>query len=176
MAGASDVGILRSKFRGCLLGALFGDALGSEFEGPYFMCPVPEKEFKLFSKKNLSKLKANKDPRFTFTDDSAMIMALCRSLLSEKTLDIKHLAREYTETYFREPGRGYGGSVRTVFQKLQDETLEDVTEPARQQFDGSGSYGNGAAMRVAPLALFNHNDLEELKKVSLLKLSKRSSP
>ena len=167
MAVVTAVGILRSKFRGCLLGALFGDALGAEFEGKYWRRPVPSSEFELFSEGNLSKLKANRDPRFTFTDDSAMMMALCRSLLSEKTLDIKHLALEYTETFYREPRRRYGGSVKTVFKKLRWLTWEDVTIPARQQFDGSGSYGNGAAMRVAPLALFSH-DIEELMKVSLV--------
>jgi poly(ADP-ribose) glycohydrolase ARH3 len=166
MAAVTGVRILRSKFRGCLLGALFGDALGAEFEGEYFNVPVPSHEFDQFSKEELS-LKLKEKKCFRFTDDSAMTMALCCSLLAEKSFNISHLARQFVETYFRESWRGYGGAVVTVFDRLRTETLEDVTLPAREQFDGSGSYGNGAAMRVSPLALFYHNDLDELKKVSL---------
>ena len=165
MAAVTGVRILRSKFRGCLLGALFGDALGAEFECKYFSEPVPSHEFERFSVKELSESKAKE--RFRFTDDSAMTMALCRSLLTENSLNVNHLAREFAETYFHEKFRGYGGGVVTVFHKLREETLEDVTLPAREQFDGSGSYGNGAAMRVSPLALFCHDNLDDLRKVSL---------
>lgn len=168
MAAAEGARILRSKFRGCLLGALFGDALGAEFENVYEHAPVPLCEFERFSKDELSKLQIRPKKQFRFTDDSSMTMALCRSLLAEKSFNINHLARQFTETYFREPARGYGGSVRTVFYRLQTEHLRDVTLPAREQFDGSGSYGNGAAMRVSPLALFYHNDLGKLKEVSSL--------
>ena len=170
MAAMTALEILRSKFRGCLLGALFGDALGARFEGKYFNEPVPSDEFDQFSKENLSKVKGKKQEKeyhFTFTDDSAMTMALCRSLISEKAFNINSLAEEFANTYSLEPCRGYGGAVCTVFDKLKKETLEDVTLPAREQFGGSGSYGNGAAMRVSPLALFYYNDLCELKKVSL---------
>ena len=171
MAAMAGLEILRTKFRGCLLGALFGDALGARFEGKYCYEPVPSDEFNQFSKENLSKVKGKKQKDeyhiFTFTDDSAMTMALCRSLLSEKAFNINSLAKEFTNTYFLEPCRGYGGAVCTVFDRLKKETLEDVTQPARDQFGGSGSYGNGAAMRVSPLALFYYNDLCELKKVSL---------
>lgn len=170
MAAATGLEILRSRFRGCLLGALFGDALGARFEGAYCYVPVPSEEFDQFKKENLSKVegKMHKDIyRFTFTDDAAMTMALCRSLLSEEAFSIDKLAKEFMNTYFAEPCRGYGGGVVTVFDKLRTETLEDVTLPAREQFGGSGSYGNGAAMRISPLALFYYNDLCELKKVSL---------
>ena len=168
MAAVKGVEILRSKFRGCLLGALFGDALGARFECTYFNEPVPSHEFEQFSKENLSKYqgKESVNKLFHFTDDSAMTMALCRSLLAKKTFNIKDLAKQFTDTFFREPRRGYGTGVVTVFEKLKAENLDDVTLPAREQFNGTGSYGNGAAMRVSPLALFYHNDLNELMKVS----------
>jgi len=40
--------------------------------------------------------------------------------------------------------------------------FEDPFYAARKQFSGQGSFGNGAAMRSAPLGLFSHNDLERL--------------
>ena len=37
---------------------------------------------------------------------------------------------------------------------------ETVFKPAAEQFDGSGSYGNGAAMRAHPVGLFGKNQTE----------------
>lgn len=34
--------------------------------------------------------------------------------------------------------------------------------PAKNQFDGVGSWGNGGAMRIAPLSLFCHDNCEKL--------------
>ena len=64
--------------------------------------------------------------------------------------------------YFTHPRRGYGQQVVEVFHKLRAQKFEDPFGPAKEQFDGSGSYGNGGAMRVAPLALFCHSDYKEL--------------
>lgn len=73
------------------------------------------------------------------------------------------LARNFTKEYFQEPSRGYGTGVKTVFEKLKRNKFENVTQPAKEQFFGAGSYGNGGAMRVAPAALFYHNNLDKLK-------------
>lgn len=76
----------------------------------------------------------------------------------------KDLARNFAKEFFREPSRGYGTGIKTIFEKLKSSKYTDFTQPAREQFYGTGSYGNGAAMRIAPAALFYHNDTEELKK------------
>ena len=73
------------------------------------------------------------------------------------------MAQEFVEEFFREPDRGYGAAVGTVFERLRDENPHDVTLPARSQFDGQGSYGNGAAMRISPVALFSHTSAEVQK-------------
>lgn len=41
-----------------------------------------------------------------------------------------------------------------------DET--NVKIPAKNLFDGLGSYGNGGAMRIAPVALFSYNNYDKL--------------
>ena len=65
-----------------------------------------------------------------------------------------------------EPNRGYGGGVIDVFKKLRgQEEFSEPLQPAREQFDGTGSYGNGAAMRVHPVALGRHS-----KAISLISL------
>ena len=56
-------------------------------------------------------------------------------------------------------------SVVTVFDKLRFEP-EDVFLPAREQHGGEGSYGNGSAMRISPIALICKTE-EELIKVGI---------
>lgn len=62
------------------------------------------------------------------------------------------------------PSRGYGQSAMLLLFHLNESepwksSLEDdVTGPAKAQFEGQGSFGNGAAMRVAPVALFHAAD------------------
>ena len=41
-----------------------------------------------------------------------------------------------------------------VFQKLKVMNCAKPHQPAMEQFDGTGSYGNGGAMRIAPVALY----------------------
>jgi hypothetical protein len=70
--------------------------------------------------------------------------------------------KEYFSDDRSRVGLGYGVHVVQVFRKLRAQNFEDPFGPAKQQFNGEGSYGNGGAMRVAPLALFCHSDYKEL--------------
>lgn len=38
----------------------------------------------------------------------------------------------------------------------------NVKDPAKALFDGLGSYGNGGAMRIAPMSLFLYNNYDRL--------------
>lgn len=70
----------------------------------------------------------------------------------------------FAEEYKDDPDRGYGMAVMTVFKKLLRPKCRDVFEPAREQFNGKGSYGNGGAMRVASISLAYPN-IQDVKKV-----------
>ena len=72
----------------------------------------------------------------------------------------------FAKEYSLAPGRGYGSGVIQVLKKLSSSQLSDVYQPARDQFNGRGSFGNGGAMRVAPFALA-FPDLSDVKKVCL---------
>lgn len=37
-----------------------------------------------------------------------------------------------------------------------------MKDPAKTIFDGRGSYGNGGAMRIAPVSLFSYNNYDNL--------------
>lgn len=60
-------------------------------------------------------------------------------------------------TYHANTHRGYGRAAAEVFHQLRKTNLKSPLQPARELFNGIGSFGNGGAMRVAPVALFCHN-------------------
>lgn len=145
------------KFRGTLVGALVGDCLGSNYEGVSSTLPWGE-----VTDYTLERIKDEKEP-IHYTDDTAMTRAICKSLTEEKKYDNRSMAKAFVQEFFKEPGRGYGAAVGTVFKRLRDTNPEDVTLPARSQFDGQGSYGNGAAMRISPVALYSRSSSEVQK-------------
>lgn len=49
---------------------------------------------------------------------------------------------------------------------MNNQNLEDVWKPAAEQFSGSGSYGNGGAMRVSPVALFAFKNYDSLIQIA----------
>lgn len=75
-------------------------------------------------------------------------------------------AFRFVKEYFNDPRRGYGANVCDVFDKLNNQNLEDVWKPAEEQFNGSGSYGNGGAMRISPVALFAYKNYESLVEIA----------
>jgi len=103
-----------------------------------------------------------------FTDDTAMAHSVAASLVEKNEFDARDMAFKFGSEFKKEPDRGYGGNVIHVLEAFENQAVEDVYKPAREQFDGSGSYGNGGAMRVAPVPLFTYfdNDLSKLKDTS----------
>ncbi|XP_046489458.1 ADP-ribosylhydrolase ARH3 [Neodiprion pinetum] len=156
--GKMDSLLLKSKFRGSLLGALMGDCLGSAYEGDELFSAG----MKLVIQKSFDKLQGPhfKAPVIQFTDDSAMTRAVAESLIECTGFDQTHMAKKFVKSYYLEPNRGYGAGVTTVFHKLRNNKFVDVLGPAREQFNGEGSLGNGGAMRVAPITLFYYKNSE----------------
>lgn len=74
------------------------------------------------------------------------------------------LQYRFAKEYSLAPGRGYGAGVVQVLRKLASPQLSDVFQPARAQFGGRGSFGNGGAMRTAPIALVFRN-IADVRKV-----------
>ena len=63
--------------------------------------------------------------------------------------------------YTLDPTRGYGGSMHQTLREIYlGEDWRMLTEMA---FSGMGSWGNGAAMRVAPMGAYFYNDLEQVR-------------
>ena len=55
----------------------------------------------------------------------------------------------------------------TVFKLLSECDCLDTFGPAKRQFDGRGSYGNGGAMRISPAALFVNRKSYDFSKLKV---------
>ncbi|GAA2614817.1 ADP-ribosylglycohydrolase family protein [Dactylosporangium fulvum] len=89
-----------------------------------------------------------------WTDDTEMACSLAGELHRHGTIDQDRLARAFAEHC--EPYRGYGGGAVVVLHRIRDGV--PWRDAARDAFDGQGSMGNGAAMRVAPLGALHAGD------------------
>ncbi|KXA99815.1 hypothetical protein AKJ42_02425 [candidate division MSBL1 archaeon SCGC-AAA261C02] len=146
---------LQSKFRGALLGTAIGDSLGRRLEGTSKLRTSNVKDLVM----SCSKLR--------YTDDTQMMIGVAESLVGRGEFDGKHMAQRFVENF--DPLRGYGpGSTRVIHEIKRGETWNS---PAKKLFGGSGSYGNGSSMRIAPIGLFYHDDFEQL--YSIAKASSR---
>jgi ADP-ribosylglycohydrolase len=133
--------------RRCLRGLALGDAFG----GTWFFRPAEEMEW-LQSERLV--------PRgpWPWTDDTAMGLSLYRMLLDHGAVDQDRLARDFAVAYAADPHRNYGASMHDVLAAIgAGEPWPSVTA---SQFGGQGSWGNGAAMRVAPLGAYFADDLD----------------
>ncbi|CAL1279245.1 unnamed protein product [Larinioides sclopetarius] len=158
---------LLSKFRGCLVGSLIGDCLGRPFEFN------PAQNSKTILANYFSDLLSGGSTRMLHcTDDTCMTLSIARSLVENKKVDPKDMAKRFVAEYFNQPKRGYGINTVDVMHILKETNFKDVFQPAKMQFKGSGSYGNGAAMRIAPVALFGYNMSDEFLQKDVEKCSR----
>jgi poly(ADP-ribose) glycohydrolase ARH3 len=133
---------LQSKFIGALVGSALGDAIGE------LAFSHPQRELLASRIRRISELR--------YTDDTAMAIALAESLIREGRVDQEKLGLRFSETYYREPWRGYASGPPTIFSMVKRTGISFV-DASRTLFQGMGSFGNGAAMRIAPLGLFFYN-------------------
>ena len=56
--------------------------------------------------------------------------------------------------------RGYGRGVRALVSRVNKG--EDWRDVSKSMFGGTGSYGNGGAMRIAPLGAYYADDLDKV--------------
>jgi len=129
----------RARFRGCLLGLAVGDALGAPFEGRTRVDPPAFDRW------------ADAPQPLRWTDDTAMSVGVAQSLVECRGFDGAHMAETLAGVYEAEPWRGYGSGPPEVFAALRRGAA--WTEAAAGLFGGDGSFGNGGAMRAAPVGL-----------------------
>jgi poly(ADP-ribose) glycohydrolase ARH3 len=143
---------LRDAFRGSLLGTAVGDALGRPVKG-------------WGGARIARELGEVRDmlghPPGRTTEDTEMMIAVAQWLLHDAALDGAALARRIQDNH--DAGRDYG---RTTTDFLRHLRAGESWETAGMHAFPRGSFGNGAAARIAPCALLLHRDREALERTA----------
>lgn len=126
-----------------LQGLSCGDAFGERFFLPDAVA------------QSLIQQRALPAPPWFFTDDTVMALSLLETLAEHGEIHQDSLARSFAGRY--DPGRGYGPAMHKLLATIRRQHDAWRTEPAAL-FGGEGSYGNGSAMRVAPLGAYFGDD------------------
>ncbi len=127
-----------------LAGLSVGDALGEQFFGPPRVV-VPQIENRLLP-----------PAPWPYTDDTEMALSIVQTLVACGQIETDALAENFALRY--DPRRGYGTGAHGLLQSFRQGASWKTA--AQAMFGGKGSYGNGAAMRIAPLGGFLAGDME----------------
>jgi poly(ADP-ribose) glycohydrolase ARH3 len=144
-------GKLKLKFMGCLVGTAIGDALGASREGG------------VMSRSEDIVSLAEKLEQLIYTDDTHMTIGVAESLVENKGFDGEHMAQSFIKNYEAEPWRGYGPGPLKIFGMIRS---GEAWDSAASRLYPGGSFGNGSAMRVAPVGLLYSRNLEKLREIA----------
>jgi ADP-ribosylglycohydrolase len=140
--------LARERARGSLLGLAVGDAFGETISRD----PI-------LARRIARRLPPLRRP-WRWTDDTAMAISVVETLEGHGTLDPDVLAGAFARRFQLEPGRGYAAGAASVLTRIAADGA--WPEHAAALFGGRGSYGNGAAMRAAPIGAFFAPDLDRV--------------
>lgn len=135
-----------------LKGTSIGDAFGESFFG--------EKRVIL---EHLER-KTIPPTSWDFTDDTIMSLAVFEQLEKNQTIIQDELAQAFSKNHQLDLYRGYGATARTILRDIHEG--KDWKTVAAAVFEGMGSMGNGAAMRVCPIGAYYYDDLEKVKELA----------
>lgn len=136
-----------------LLGVSIGDAFGDSFFGEQQLI--------------LDSIHSRKIPetQWEFTDDTVMSIAIFEELKNFGDIDQNRLIHRFCDNHDLDNTRGYGATVRRILREIQEGG--NWKEVAENAFDGQGSMGNGAAMRVCPIGAYYFDDLQKVKHLAM---------
>lgn len=128
-----------------LEGLSIGDSLGAFFE-----MSRPERLATLVSQQRLPQ------GIWHYTDDTQMTLSVYKILRAHQTIHQDALAESFVELY--EQHRGYGAGTRALIARMRrGEHWRKATETF---YKGDGSFGNGGAMRAAPIGAYFTDNLQ----------------
>jgi ADP-ribosylglycohydrolase len=133
-----------------LRGLAVGDAFGETLFG----------EPSAIAKRVAKRLIATQRP-WRWTDDTAMAMSIVDVLAKCQTIEQDELMLGFVERWAAEPNRGYGQGAFTLLTRVSYGA--PWRREAQRLFNGQGSFGNGAAMRAAPIGAYFAEDFERVR-------------
>lgn len=142
----------KSKFTGALIGSAVGDALGAPVEG-YSM----ERVSSVYSDEKGWEMIYGR-----YTDDTETMIGVAESLIENKGFNGADMALKFIRNY--DASRGYGPGSKEALRRISEG--ESWEEASRKLFGGKGSYGNGAAMRIAPVGILYYDNADVLREIA----------
>lgn len=130
----------KNKLKGCLVYGAIGDAIGYKYEG---FAPTQ-----------------NVDLNFDWiiSDDTQLTLATCEAIFNVAKINPEKVAEKFLEWYTHRKLNGLGASTLKALRELQMGGHWALVGRS-----GEFAAGNGAAMRVAPLAFKRNIDRETIK-------------
>ena len=124
------------RIRGAVLASALGDAFGAPYEGG-------------FLEQLLWRILGRQKGKRRWTDDTQMSVDVIKSLLACKRVDQDDLAQRFAHSY--RWSRGYGPGAAKLLKRIRQ---GEHWQLAHRAIYANGSFGNGGAMRAAPVGLF----------------------
>lgn len=154
------------RFVGCLQGVLLGDAIGAvvESESQAHVRAYYSDIDALLAQDTVPDILDRKWQVGRCTDDTLMTVAVAEWLLDSDRPEGQDLLRRFCECYH--PARRFGSGIRWIFEAFPGRESE-WKSLATIMFP-EGSWGNGSAMRVAPVGLLCYRDPERLLELARL--------
>lgn len=106
---------------------------------------------------------AERVEELAYTDDTNMTIGVVESLIQSRGFDGEHMAQTFIKNYEAEPWRGYGPGPPRVFRMMKS---GEPWDSAASKIYRGGSFGNGSAMRVAPIGLLYSNNPAKLREIA----------
>ena len=124
------------RVMGSLLGLALGDAFGAPYEGGLL-------------ERAIWAVIGNRNGKRRWTDDTQMSIDVAESLVKRRGVDPDDLARRFARSY--RWSRGYGPGAATVLKRIR---RGRPWQSAVRSVFPNGSFGNGGAMRAAPIGAY----------------------
>lgn len=141
-----------ARARLALLGLAVGDAFGETMAAPG-------------APKRITLRLLHRVRPWRWTDDTAMALSIVEVLERRGTCNPDELAAAFARRWQAEPRRGYGLGAFGLLERIANGA--DWRHEARALFRGAGSFGNGAAMRAAPIGAYFAPDLDRVRAEAL---------
>ena len=129
--------------------SLEGLSVGDAFGECFFSLPLAAREARTLL-----------PPPWPVTDDTMMAIDIVEILATHSSIPESALARRFLHSF--DSSRGYGPAMHSLFDRLALTEGSAWQAESRALFGGRGSFGNGSAMRVAPLGAFFATDIPRL--------------
>ncbi|WP_027420341.1 ADP-ribosylglycohydrolase family protein [Crocinitomix catalasitica] len=142
------------RFEGCIIGGAIGDAFGSGYEN---IEEEKEDTFYLFGKPK------KKEPKWQITDDTQLTLATIEAMIEDEKVKPETVSNHFLKLYKQRRLRGVGASTLKALKEL--DFGGHWSQVGRK---GEYAAGNGAAMRIAPIAFKENISNSEIRDLCII--------